>query len=55
MNARGDWASPLVTVEVLMKTTRDKEMVRVKKSWNVMKGTSTVCAAVLHEGRAVGC
>jgi len=55
MNVTGGWASPLVTVEVLIETTRDKEMVRVKKSWDVMKGTSTVCAAVLHEGRAVGC
>ena len=54
MDAARSWASRLVAVEGLIGTTRDK-VARVKKSSNVMKGTSTVCAAVPREGRVVGC
>ena len=46
--------SRLVAVGV-MGTTRDKKVAQGKKSLNVMRGTSTVCAAVPHEGRAIGC
>lgn len=37
-----------------METTRDK-MARVKKRSNVVEGTLAACAAVLREGRIVGC
>ncbi len=39
-----------------MKASREKRTAQVRrKSLNVMKGTSTVCAAVPREGHAVDC
>jgi hypothetical protein len=38
-----------------MKASHEKRTAQVRKSLNVMKGTSIVCAAVPREGRAVDC